>query len=403
MDASTNTLLASNQSAVKSGLFSNDANSSKNNELGGGGSFFSMLSANNGVKGIATMSNQTGKGLPVLGDSLPLSGSILDGTPSGFFNRPGLVLNTLPGQTSLLDEASVIENATLLDDGAMAGIVQADYDMLKLRTVLLNSASSASQGLGQAGTTTGVQPAVSSLPSLGAEDTDGEMSVEDLFLNEELDAQRVNDKLTTLTSILVKDEVFQKERLLLKNNSAGKAVDGLPGINSDTKSDNAIGSFVEATQSISDKLGATGKPQLSLYSPAGKADWSANIATQVKWMLSNNLQSAQMRVDPQHLGPMDIKLSMSDGQINVSIATSHNIVKEALESSAIQLRELLEEEGEVAVNIDLNKGSKEDQPSSDHDKSFTSRLFTPLADEMGDKNSILLSSLDSPSIIDFYA
>ena len=89
------------------------------------------------------------------------------------------------------------------------------------------------------------------------------------------------------------------------------------------------------------------------------------LGNRVVWMVSQQHQGVELHLNPPSLGPLEVRLSMNDGQANLSFATQHLPVKEAIESAAPRLREMLGESGISLGSVSVNVGSftQQQQPS----------------------------------------
>ncbi len=54
----------------------------------------------------------------------------------------------------------------------------------------------------------------------------------------------------------------------------------------------------------------------------GAQGWSDEIGTHLAIMAANGREAASLRLSPEHLGPLDIQISMKDGQANVVFGAS---------------------------------------------------------------------------------
>ena len=93
--------------------------------------------------------------------------------------------------------------------------------------------------------------------------------------------------------------------------------------------------------------------------------WGDMLGNRVVWMVSQQHQGVELHLNPPSLGPLEVRLSMNDGQANLSFATQHLPVKEAIESAAPRLREMLGESGISLGSVSVNVGSftQQQQPS----------------------------------------
>ena len=84
------------------------------------------------------------------------------------------------------------------------------------------------------------------------------------------------------------------------------------------------------------------------------SEWGGAVGQRITWMIGNNLQSAQLRITPAHLGPVEIKLSIENNIANVSFLSNHQVVREALEQAIPRLKEMLEEQKLDLGNVDIS-------------------------------------------------
>ncbi len=86
--------------------------------------------------------------------------------------------------------------------------------------------------------------------------------------------------------------------------------------------------------------------QLQLQPPLGHRDWGASLGNRVSWMVNNHQQSAELRLNPPHLGTVEVRIDMShDQQASINFTAHHGQVREALEAALPRLREMLAEQG----------------------------------------------------------
>lgn len=98
----------------------------------------------------------------------------------------------------------------------------------------------------------------------------------------------------------------------------------------------------------------------------GHSAWGDMLGDRVVWMVGQQHQGVELHLNPPALGPLEVRLSMSDGQANLSFATQHLPVKEAIEAATSRLREMLGESGISLGSVSVNVGSftQQQQPDS---------------------------------------
>lgn len=103
----------------------------------------------------------------------------------------------------------------------------------------------------------------------------------------------------------------------------------------------------------------------AVQSPA----WSQGLTERVTWMLQGNVQAAELKLNPAHLGPMEVKLSIQDDKASITFVTGHAQVKEAIDTAMPRLREMLEQQGLSLADVDVSQYSDaKDEQANDSDQ-----------------------------------
>ena len=73
--------------------------------------------------------------------------------------------------------------------------------------------------------------------------------------------------------------------------------------------------------------------------------WGDELGNRIMWMVHQDVQTANIKLNPPHLGPLEVNVSLSNNQVDVSFSSHHASVKEALDASIPKLREMLGDNG----------------------------------------------------------
>ena len=84
--------------------------------------------------------------------------------------------------------------------------------------------------------------------------------------------------------------------------------------------------------------------------------WEQNLGRQLNWMVNNQMQEAEIRVNPPDMGPIEVRMSLQQHQTSVAFFCHDASVREAIEKAMPQLREMLNNQG-----IYLNQAQVSDQ------------------------------------------
>jgi flagellar hook-length control protein FliK len=86
-------------------------------------------------------------------------------------------------------------------------------------------------------------------------------------------------------------------------------------------------------------------PTLAVAPPFGDERWSAAIGQQALFMTRNQMSSAQLTLNPPHLGPIQVTLDLRHDQASAVFVSPHEAVRQAIEASLPQLRDMFSAAG----------------------------------------------------------
>jgi flagellar hook-length control protein FliK len=136
----------------------------------------------------------------------------------------------------------------------------------------------------------------------------------------------------------------------------------------------AHAAYVHTSLVAPDSAASTPAPiaQPRIDTPLGAPGWSTALADQLVMFAGEKQQIAELRINPPHLGPVDITLTVSDDQASAVFASPHAIVRETIESALPRLREVLAESG-------INLGQASVTADSPRDGSAQAQLRSSFA------------------------
>jgi flagellar hook-length control protein FliK len=80
---------------------------------------------------------------------------------------------------------------------------------------------------------------------------------------------------------------------------------------------------------------------LSINAPVNSPTFSQQLGQQVAWLGSQDIKQAQIRLNPQELGPLDVKVSIEHGRVDVAFMAQHPATVAAVQQSLSQLNQML--------------------------------------------------------------
>ncbi|MDP1665394.1 MAG: flagellar hook-length control protein FliK [Methylobacter sp.] len=93
-------------------------------------------------------------------------------------------------------------------------------------------------------------------------------------------------------------------------------------------------------------------------------EWSKDLGERIVWMNSRAMPSAEIRLNPPHLGPISVRVDVSDDQATVVFTAQNAAVRETLEASIPKLREMMSAQQLNLVEANVFQGSASDQGRS---------------------------------------
>ncbi|MBK0028294.1 flagellar hook-length control protein FliK [Stenotrophomonas sp. S48] len=88
------------------------------------------------------------------------------------------------------------------------------------------------------------------------------------------------------------------------------------------------------------------------------------IGARVGWLADQKIGHAHITLNPEDLGPVDVRLQMNGDKVHASFSSPHVDVRQALESSLPRLRELLGEQGFQLAHADVGHRNSGDGGTS---------------------------------------
>ncbi len=99
--------------------------------------------------------------------------------------------------------------------------------------------------------------------------------------------------------------------------------------------------------------------------PPNHPAWGEALSSRVLWVLDHQLPSASVRLNPPGLGPLEIRISLHQDQAQVSFASHHAVVRDAVEAALPRLREMLAGNGVTLAGVNISHQSLSDRGSGD--------------------------------------
>ena len=97
--------------------------------------------------------------------------------------------------------------------------------------------------------------------------------------------------------------------------------------------------------------------QPPLAMPADPAQgFDDGFGTRLVWMAEQRLGHAEIRLNPEHVGPIEVRVELDGEQVRAEFHSAHAEVRQAIEASLPRLRELLGQHGLQLGQADVGQG-----------------------------------------------
>lgn len=116
---------------------------------------------------------------------------------------------------------------------------------------------------------------------------------------------------------------------------------------------------------------------ISVDQQVGQPKWNNDFAQKIVWLTTQHNQTAEIRLNPAHLGPVEVTLNIMQDQATAQFSSPHLAVREAIEAALPKLREMMAENGielgNVTVGADSFQQENRQQQAQQSAKSADSR------------------------------
>ena len=103
-------------------------------------------------------------------------------------------------------------------------------------------------------------------------------------------------------------------------------------------------------------------PSNKVNTPVTDAGFADEVGAKITWMANQRVQSASLQLTPEHLGPVEVRISMQDGSASVSFNAAHADTRAALEQALPRLREMFSTQGLTLTDASVSQQSPRGQP-----------------------------------------
>jgi len=229
-------------------------------------------------------------------------------------------------------------------------------------------------------------------------------------------AQAQNVSQSLLASQVMQDEVpVEGDALELPELQlealTGKGLEALKEGTANNTPENFVSKLNALTQAMNQQVTQARAPLLAGQPVAmQQGGWSEAVVDRVMVMSSQNLKSAEIQLDPAELGRLEVRISVNQEQSQVTFASPHAGVREALDSQMHRLRELFAQQGmnQLDVNVSdqsLSRGWQGQEGDGGKGRGGSSGELLGADEELHSSavESARATSVSARGLVDYYA
>jgi flagellar hook-length control protein FliK len=97
-----------------------------------------------------------------------------------------------------------------------------------------------------------------------------------------------------------------------------------------------------------------------MENPVGTTAWRQELANTVNLMIDRGEQSATLRLSPEHLGPLEVRIAIREGETSLWFGAAHADTRHALEQALPRLREQFASAGLSLGQSSVSQGSPQE-------------------------------------------
>ncbi len=110
--------------------------------------------------------------------------------------------------------------------------------------------------------------------------------------------------------------------------------------------------------------------------PPQHPGWNQSVGERLQWMVGQNLQSADIRLDPPELGSMEARIQIhKDNSASIVFSAPNQQVRDALESAIPRLREMMSDIGLSLGDVNVSQESFTQKQQGDDSSAATGQVM----------------------------
>ena len=109
--------------------------------------------------------------------------------------------------------------------------------------------------------------------------------------------------------------------------------------------------------------------------PVGNAQWADEIGSRMTMMVEQGKHTASLRLSPEHLGPLEVRITVNGDQASVQFGAAHVDTRNAIENALPRLREMFASQGLSLADANVSREPPRQQQNPTAQPSSSSSSF----------------------------
>ncbi|MCO5368220.1 flagellar hook-length control protein FliK [Pseudomonas alliivorans] len=176
-------------------------------------------------------------------------------------------------------------------------------------------------------------------------------------------SQNIANNLSLVSEQLPSDDSSTESSDKSFSGLIGEGLKDVKSAAGDTRVDNfadRLAALSQAAQPARAAATPTATPLMNQPLAMHQSGWTEGVVDRVMYLSSQNLKSAEIKLEPAELGRLDIRVNMApDQQTQVTFMSAHLGVREALESQMSRLRDSFSQQGLGQVDVNVSDQSQQ--------------------------------------------
>ena len=167
---------------------------------------------------------------------------------------------------------------------------------------------------------------------------------------------------------------FPVEQLPEDTGPPERSVDALTGSNDVGPGVSMLGVDLVPNQTPTTPPAGAAMP--AVQTAVGTGGWTEELGAHVIWMAHQGVSNASLRLQPEHLGPLEVKISLHEATASVWFGANEPDTRAALRAALPQLKEMFAAQGMNLTDAGVSREPPRNAPHAPQTSTQTSAAST---------------------------